>query len=109
VLTAYFSLVDTTMIHHSVDQDDVVTELFGTLPKPLVTRVTPASAAIAIANGLQERSPRVIHPARWRPLSGLRGLIGPALDAHFASNRRTLDILARLDARAHSRADSNGT
>jgi hypothetical protein len=97
------------MIHHSVDQDDVVTELFGTLPKPLVTLITPTSAAIAIANGLQERSPRVIHPARWRPLSGLRGLIGPPLDAHFASNRRTLDILARLDVRAHSRADSNGT
>jgi len=109
VLTAYFSLVDTNMIHHSIDQDDVVTELFGTLPKPLVTRISPTTAAIAIANGLQERSPRVIHPARWRPLSGLRGLIGPAVDAHFASNRRTLDILARLDVRAHSRADSNGT
>ncbi|WP_179476070.1 SDR family NAD(P)-dependent oxidoreductase [Mycolicibacterium vinylchloridicum] len=109
VLTAYFSFVDTHMIHHRVDSDDVLTELFGSLPKPLVARISPATAAIAIADGLQQRSPRVISPARWRPLSGLRGLLGPAVDAHFARNRRTLDILAQLDGRVHSHADSNGT
>ncbi|WP_182379373.1 SDR family NAD(P)-dependent oxidoreductase [Nocardioides sp. WS12] len=99
VLTAYFSLVDTEMIKHGVDEDDVVLELLSTLPKPMLKRVTPASAATVLADGLERRSVRVIHPSVWRPVSALRGLLGPSLDARFAGDRRILDVLARLDAR----------
>ncbi|WP_082573140.1 MULTISPECIES: SDR family NAD(P)-dependent oxidoreductase [unclassified Nocardioides] len=99
VLTAYFSLVDTDMIRHGVDADDVVLELLSTLPKPMLKRVTPASAATAIVDGLESRSARVIHPRVWRPVSALRGVLGPSLDARFAGDRRILDVLARLDAR----------
>jgi NAD(P)-dependent dehydrogenase (short-subunit alcohol dehydrogenase family) len=99
VLTAYFSLVDTDMVKHGVDNDDVVLELLSTLPKPMLKRVSPASAANAIVDGLEQRSARVIHPKVWRPVSTLRGLLGPSLDAKFAGDRRILDVLARLDAR----------
>jgi NAD(P)-dependent dehydrogenase (short-subunit alcohol dehydrogenase family) len=99
VLTAYFSLVQTDMIARGVNEDPVVMELLATLPKPMLKRITPASAAIAIADGLESRSSRVIHPARWRPVSALRGFVGPGLDARFATDRRLLDVLARLDAR----------
>ncbi|WP_220454031.1 SDR family NAD(P)-dependent oxidoreductase [Nocardioides immobilis] len=99
VLTAYFSLVDTDMTKHGVDEDDVVLELLSTLPKPMLKRVTPASAATALADGIERRSVRVVHPGLWRPVSALRGLLGPSLDARFATDRRILDVLARLDAR----------
>ena len=99
VLTAYFSLVDTDMIRHGVDEDDVVMELLSTLPKPMLKRVTPASAATALVDGLEQRSARIIHPGLWRPVSALRGLLGPGMDARFAADRRILDVLARLDAR----------
>jgi hypothetical protein len=65
----------------------------------MLKRVTPASAANAIVDGLEQRSARVIHPRVWRPVSALRGLLGPSLDAKFAGDRRILDVLARLDAR----------
>jgi NAD(P)-dependent dehydrogenase (short-subunit alcohol dehydrogenase family) len=100
VLTAYFSLVDTDMIKHGVDEDLVVMELLSTLPKPMLKRVTPDSAAKALVDGLERRSTSVIHPRLWRPVSALRGLLGPALDARFAADRRILDVLARLDARS---------
>lgn len=99
VLTAYFSLVDTDMIKHGVDEDDVVVELLSTFPGPMLKRVTPASAATALVDGLEQRSVRVIHPGLWRPVSALRGLLGPGMDARFAADRRILDVLARLDAR----------
>ena len=99
VLTAYFSLVQTDMIARGVDEDPMVMELLGALPKPMLTRITPAVAAAAIADGLEARANRVIRPALWRPVSALRGLLGPALDARFAADRRILDVLARLDAR----------
>jgi hypothetical protein len=65
----------------------------------MLKRVTPASAATVLADGLENRSVRVVHPRLWRPISALRGLLGPSLDARFAADRRVLDVLARLDAR----------
>jgi hypothetical protein len=32
-------------------------------------------------------------------MSALRGLVGPVLDARLVKDRRTLDVLARLDKR----------
>ena len=99
VTTAYFSLVETDMIKQGVDEDPVVVELLSTLPGPMLKRVTPDSAAAAIADGLERRDARVMHPARWKPMSTLRGLVGFALDERLVKDRKTLDILARLDAR----------
>jgi NAD(P)-dependent dehydrogenase (short-subunit alcohol dehydrogenase family)/pimeloyl-ACP methyl ester carboxylesterase len=99
VTTAYFSLVDTDMIKQGVDEDPVVVELLSTLPGPMLKRVTPQSAAAAIADGLERRDARVMHPGRWKPVSALRGLVGFALDERLVKDRKTLDILARLDAR----------
>ncbi|KQY63770.1 MULTISPECIES: SDR family NAD(P)-dependent oxidoreductase [unclassified Nocardioides] len=99
VLTAYFSLVSTDMIKRGVDADDMVLELLSTLPRPMLKRVPPASAAAAVVKGLEQRSVRVIHPRVWRPVSAWRGILGPALDSRFAKDRRVLDVLARLDTR----------
>ena len=99
VTTAYFSLVDTDMVRHGVDEDPVVIELLSTLPKSMLKRVTPQSAAIAIADGLERRTVRVVHPSRWRIMSALRGLVGFAFDDRLVKDRKILDILARLDAR----------
>jgi len=99
VLTAYFSLVQTEMIARGVDEDPVVMELLGALPKAMLKRITPAQAAAGIADGLESRSVRVIRPTLWRPVSILRGVLGPTLDARFTQDRRILDVLARLDAR----------
>jgi NAD(P)-dependent dehydrogenase (short-subunit alcohol dehydrogenase family) len=103
VLTAYFSLVDTDMIRHGVDADDVVRALLSTLPKPMRKRVTPTSAATALVDGIERRSARVIQPGLWGPVSVLRGIVGPGLDARFTHDRRILDVLARLDSRASAR------
>lgn len=100
VLTAYFSLVHTDMITHGVDEDPVVLELLSALPKPMLQRIPPATAAAAIVDGLESRATRVIRPNLWRPVSALRGILGPSLDARFATDRRILDVVRRLDARA---------
>lgn len=100
VLTAYFSLVQTDMIARGVDEDPVVMELLGALPKAMLKRITPPQAAAGIADGLENRAARVIRPNLWAPVSSLRGVLGPTLDTRFTRDRRILDVLARLDARA---------
>ena len=96
---AYFSLIDTDMIKHGVDDDPVVDELLAALPKPLLKRLQPDAAATALADALTHRSPRVMAPARWQPISALRGIVAPALDPRLARNPRTRAALAELDAR----------
>jgi NAD(P)-dependent dehydrogenase (short-subunit alcohol dehydrogenase family) len=98
---AYFSLIETNMIKQGVDGDPVVDELLAALPRPLLKRLQPDTAATALADGLAHRSPRVMEPSRWKPLSALRGLIGPAMDSHLARDRRTLAALSQLDTRPH--------
>lgn len=99
VLTAYFSLVQTDMIARGVDEDPVVMELLGALPKAMLKRITPEQAAAGIADGLESRAVRVIRPNLWGPVSSLRGVLNPTLDTRFSRDRRILDVLARLDAR----------
>lgn len=96
---AYFSLIETNMIKQGVDEDPVVQGLLATLPRPLLKRLAPEAAAEAIADGLAHRSPRVMRPARWKPISALRGLLSPAMDSHLTRDRRTVAALAELDAR----------
>jgi NAD(P)-dependent dehydrogenase (short-subunit alcohol dehydrogenase family) len=97
---AYFSLIETNMIKRGVDDDPVVDELLGALPRAFLKRLQPGTAATAIANGLAHRSPRIMEPSRWKPISALRGLISPAMDSHLALDRRTLAALSNLDARS---------
>lgn len=96
--TAYFSLIETNMIKTGVDDDPAVRALLSTLPKALLKRLPPETAATAIAEAVAHRSPRVMAPARWKPLSALRGVIGPALDARLVKDRRTQSAIAGLDA-----------
>lgn len=98
---AYFSLIETNMIRQGVDADPAVDDLLATLPRPLLKRLQPEHAATALADGLAHRSPRVVEPSRWKPLSALRGLLAPAMDSHLARDRRTLSALSKLDARPH--------
>ncbi|OBF94369.1 oxidoreductase [Mycobacterium sp. 852014-52450_SCH5900713] len=98
---AYFSLIETNMIRQGVDADPAVDDLLATLPRPLLKRLQPDYAATALADGLAHRSPRVVEPSRWKPLSALRGLLAPAMDSHLARDRRTLSALSKLDARTH--------
>jgi NAD(P)-dependent dehydrogenase (short-subunit alcohol dehydrogenase family) len=99
---AYFSLIDTNMIKHGVDEDPVVGDLLGTLPRAMLKRLAPETAAAALANGIAHRAPRVMVPSRWKPMSALRGLVAPVLDSHLAGDRRTLAVLSELDARSHA-------
>ena len=74
---AYFSLIETNMIKQGVDEDPVVEELLATLPRAFLKRLQPDTAATAIANGLAHRSPRIMEPSRWKPISALRGAHRP--------------------------------
>lgn len=96
---AYFSLIDTDMIRHGVDGDPLADDLLSVIPKPLLKRLQPATAAAALADGITVRAAHITAPARWKPISALRGIIAPALDPRLARNPRLQAALIALDAR----------
>ncbi|MEN3222828.1 SDR family NAD(P)-dependent oxidoreductase [Mycolicibacterium porcinum] len=98
-MTAYFSLIETGMIQHGIDEDPHVQALMSAMPKFILKRIQPATAAAVIVNGLEQRRRTVSAPARWRPVSALRGVLGPVVDARLARDVGVQRALSELDTR----------
>ena len=99
---AYFSLIETNMIKHGVDDDPIVDELLSALPRPLLKRLQPDAAATALADGLAHRRRASCSHPDGSPYRRCAGSSRPAMDSHLARDRRTLAALSRLDARSHT-------
>ncbi|MFJ4645498.1 hypothetical protein ACIP6Q_18425 [Streptomyces bobili] len=98
--TAYFSLIQTDMIRNGVDEDPAISELLAQMtPRSLLKRLEPDEAAHAIVHAVERRSPRVIRPARWTPLSVLRGVINPVIDARLTRDPKVRALLSKLEGR----------
>jgi NAD(P)-dependent dehydrogenase (short-subunit alcohol dehydrogenase family) len=98
-ITAYFSLIETDMIHQGVDADPHALTLLSAMPKFVLKRIQPQTAATAIANGLERRQPTITVPSRWRPVAALRGVLGPISDAKLARDPNVRRALAQLENR----------
>ena len=96
-MTAYFSLIETDMIHQGVDADPHVLALLSAMPKFILKRIQPQTAAAAIADGLERRRPSITVPGRWRPVAALRGVAGPIIDARLARDAAVQRALAQLE------------
>jgi NAD(P)-dependent dehydrogenase (short-subunit alcohol dehydrogenase family) len=96
-MTAYFSLIETDMIRHGVDADPHVSALLAAMPKFILKRIQPQTAAEAIADGLERRQRSVTVPGRWRPVAALRGVAGPIVDATLARDAAVRRALAQLE------------
>ncbi len=65
-MTAYFSLIETDMIRQGVDADPHVSALLSAMPKFILKRIQPQTAAAAIADGLERGNP----PSRFPDAGG---------------------------------------
>jgi hypothetical protein len=72
------------------------------MPKFILKRIQPQTAAAAIASGLERRQRSVTVPGRWRPVAALRGVAGPIVDATVARDTAVRRALAQLEKRESS-------
>jgi NAD(P)-dependent dehydrogenase (short-subunit alcohol dehydrogenase family) len=94
---AYFGFVDTAMVSEAYS-DPVVAKLDESIPRALRKRITPATAARGIVDGIERRAARVILPRRWEPLRVLRGITGPGSDEFMRRHRALQPLLRDVDA-----------
>jgi NAD(P)-dependent dehydrogenase (short-subunit alcohol dehydrogenase family) len=62
-MTAYFSIIETDMTRQSLDADPHLQALLSASPDFLLSRIQPATAAAAIADGLERRRTSVTGPS----------------------------------------------
>jgi NAD(P)-dependent dehydrogenase (short-subunit alcohol dehydrogenase family) len=98
-MTAYFSLIETDMIRQGIDADPHVSALLSAMPKFILKRIKPQTAAAAIADGLERRQSAITVPGRWRPVAALRGVAGPIVDAKLARDTAVQRALTKLEDR----------
>jgi NAD(P)-dependent dehydrogenase (short-subunit alcohol dehydrogenase family) len=87
---AYFGFIDTTMVEDAF-KDPVTQQLEEFFPKFMLRRIPPSKAGAAIADGIEQRAPRIIRPRWWRVNSVLRGILNPIIDARMDVDKRVLD------------------
>ncbi len=78
-------------------------------PSLLGKAITPARVAEAAARGIENRSPRVIVPRRWQPVSALRGILGPVTDLIAERHPELRRLLRRLEESAGTTCTSRQT
>ena len=98
---AYFGFIDTALVHQVIDADPLADVLMAEIPAVLRKRLAPRAAGEAIAQGIEQRKPRIIRPRRWAALSVLRGAFNPLSDARNERNATMRGIVAQLDARGN--------
>ncbi|MFX0577689.1 short-chain dehydrogenase/reductase [Nocardia nepalensis] len=97
---AYFGIVDTAMTHDTLDGDELGRALDELLPWPLSRRITAAQAAHAVADGIEQRAPRTIAPAKgWNAYALLRGAVNVVLDTRLTRDPRVHDLVRAVEAR----------
>lgn len=93
---AYFGFIDTAMVREGFS-GSVAQRFEATFPRFLRQRLTPIQAGKAVADGIENRAPRITAPKRWAPYSVMRGVLNPALDRRTERNATIQGILRDAD------------
>ena len=96
---AYFGYVKTGLISEVFD-NDLADEFRKHVAPDFLTRQIPVpQAAAALVEGIESRAPRVIEPARWKPVFYLRGLLGPLSDRRLETDPKVAGFVHQFEAR----------
>ncbi|MBM7245991.1 SDR family NAD(P)-dependent oxidoreductase [Rhodococcus fascians] len=68
-------------------------------PSPLLRPITPDKLARVAVRGIGRRAARIAVPGRWIPISILRGIVNPIMDAAMERDAELIRLTAELDAR----------
>lgn len=94
----YPGWVDTPIARSAMGGHDTTARLVRlAFPGMLRRPVTPDAVARATVHGLERRSARIVVPARWVPISLLRGVFGVLSDAALDRHRRIQRLIRTLE------------
>jgi NAD(P)-dependent dehydrogenase (short-subunit alcohol dehydrogenase family) len=96
----YPGWVKTPIARAAFGDNDLVTRMREQLyPTFLGSAIHPDAVAARVADGIEKRSPRIMVPRRWEPISALRGILNPLTDLLLDRNTKLHDLLRELETR----------
>jgi NAD(P)-dependent dehydrogenase (short-subunit alcohol dehydrogenase family) len=96
----YPGWVKTPITRAAFGDNDLVTRMREQLyPTFLGSAIHPDTVAARVADGIEKRSPRIMVPRRWEPISALRGIVNPLTDLLLDRNTKLHDLLRELETR----------
>jgi hypothetical protein len=97
----YAGWTDTPLIKPAFGGNAIATELLRhSSPKSLRTPITPERVAAATVRGIERRSARVTVPGRLIPISLLRGILNPVIDAAIERDPTIRRLVLKLEQQA---------
>jgi len=99
---AHFGFIDTRMVQDAFEDELVSEGIEARLPKLMMRRLSPRTAAKGIVDGLEKRAPRVIVPSWWKAWFAARGIANPILDRLMVRDSEMLETLRSADAEERS-------
>jgi NAD(P)-dependent dehydrogenase (short-subunit alcohol dehydrogenase family) len=94
----YPGWVKTPIARAAFGDNDLVTRMREQLyPRLLGTAIHPDRVAARVASGIEKRSPRIMVPRRWEPISALRGIVNPLTDLALDRNTELHRLLRQLE------------
>lgn len=103
---AYFGFIDTAMVQDTFE-DPIAKRVEEFYPVFMTKRLHPSRAGVAIVDGIERRSPRIIRPRWWTVYSVLRGVLNPVFDRGMERDDRILEAIR--DGEAAGRAEGSGS
>jgi NAD(P)-dependent dehydrogenase (short-subunit alcohol dehydrogenase family) len=96
----YPGWVKTPIARAAFGDNDLVTRMREQLyPTFLGSAIHPDTVATRVADGIEKRSPRIMVPRRWEPISALRGIVNPLTDLLLDRNTKLHNLLRELETR----------
>jgi NAD(P)-dependent dehydrogenase (short-subunit alcohol dehydrogenase family) len=96
-MVVYFGFVATEMVRRGFEDDPLAERYRERIPAFMSRRISAAAAGEAIAQGIETRAHAVTRPRFWGAFRVLRGIIGPALDRLFLTDKVSQALLAEID------------
>jgi short-subunit dehydrogenase len=96
----YPGWVATPIAAAAFGEDPLATRLVElAFPGPLRRPILPEKVAAAAVRGIERRARSTIVPARWAPLSALRGLVNPLIDRDLERRPEFRDLVRKMENR----------
>ncbi|MGU3294392.1 SDR family NAD(P)-dependent oxidoreductase [Williamsia sp. M5A3_1d] len=100
----YPGWVATPIADVAFGKDELATALIKrAFPRPLLTPIKPRRVGLAVADGIESRSPRIQVPRRWIPVAALRGIVNPLSDAALQRDSTMIGLVREVEDRARRR------
>jgi NAD(P)-dependent dehydrogenase (short-subunit alcohol dehydrogenase family) len=96
-MVVYFGFVATEMVRRGFEDDPLAERYRERIPSFMSRRIRADEAGEAIARGLERRAHAVTRPRFWSAFRVMRGIVGPALDRRFLTDKESQALVGEVD------------